>query len=336
MLSPPISLPVPPARNPAILDTVQHMDLLTPTESNVFQSFLSAMDYTDLSPSEWALLNSTHVASDDDLASGRSSEMLAKATKDLMGLDAGRWDSLAQQPHGLYSHQSQQQTHPNAYSHRQTPSTRRETFPFLTSNKAQMEHSMLSIPPHQTDLHRHLSSPSATSAPTSATSTPASPQSPFGFPDHLSQVQLNQQRAPSPGTKRSSSSAASGSSKRLRPSPPAASTSPQSTASGSTKQTLLSPSQKKANHIQSEQKRRANIRRGYEALCDTVPALREAIREEEEAEAQAGMGLSSGKPSRSKRKKKDAAGGDGEKIDGRAGPRSENVVLSKSTWRLSF
>jgi hypothetical protein len=34
------------------------------------------------------------------------------------------------------------------------------------------------------------------------------------------------------------------------------------------------------NHIQSEQ-RRANIRRGYEALCDVVPALRDAIREGE-------------------------------------------------------
>ena len=50
------------------------------------------------------------------------------------------------------------------------------------------------------------------------------------------------------------------------------------------KGTLLSPSQKRANHIQSEQKRRANIRRGYEALCEVVPALREAIRAEEERE----------------------------------------------------
>lgn len=52
---------------------------------------------------------------------------------------------------------------------------------------------------------------------------------------------------------------------------------------GSSKPALLSPSQKRANHIQSEQKRRANIRRGYEALCEAVPALREAIRLEEEA-----------------------------------------------------
>jgi len=39
------------------------------------------------------------------------------------------------------------------------------------------------------------------------------------------------------------------------------------------------------NHAQSEQKRRANIRRGYKALCGTVPALREAIRQEEEEAA---------------------------------------------------
>ena len=55
------------------------------------------------------------------------------------------------------------------------------------------------------------------------------------------------------------------------------------------RQTLLSPSQKRANHIQSEQKRRANIRRGYEALCDVVPALREAIKAEECASNVPGM-----------------------------------------------
>lgn len=56
-------------------------------------------------------------------------------------------------------------------------------------------------------------------------------------------------------------------------------------SNGTSKPALLSPSQKRANHIQSEQKRRANIRRGYEALCDAVPALREAIKAEEEAGA---------------------------------------------------
>ncbi|PFH47853.1 hypothetical protein AMATHDRAFT_151129, partial [Amanita thiersii Skay4041] len=106
----------------------------------------------------------------------------------------------------------------------------------------------------------------------------------------------------------------------------------------SQKQNLLSPSQKKANHIQSEQKRRANIRRGYEALCETVPALREAIKEEEEREAESrvralnskstsGRGGAGSKVKRNTRKK-EADGG--ERIDGRAGPRSENIVLSKT------
>lgn len=101
------------------------------------------------------------------------------------------------------------------------------------------------------------------------------------------------------------------------------------------KPTLLSPSQKKANHIQSEQKRRANIRKGYEALCETVPALREALREEEmrgspsdlaDVEGKEGKGRGRTKRGRGRGKSEDMA----EKVDGRAGPRSENVVLSKS------
>ncbi|KAJ3928573.1 MAG: hypothetical protein NXY57DRAFT_901784 [Lentinula lateritia] len=110
------------------------------------------------------------------------------------------------------------------------------------------------------------------------------------------------------------------SNKRSRPSPPASSL--------PNKTTLLSPSQKKANHIQSEQKRRANIRRGYEALCDTVPALREAIRLEEEAQSALDSNGNGKKPKRGKRAKVDD--GTGEKIDGRAGPRSENIVLGKT------
>jgi hypothetical protein len=64
-------------------------------------------------------------------------------------------------------------------------------------------------------------------------------------------------------------------------------------ASNGAKPALLSPSQKRANHIQSEQKRRANIRKGYEALTEAVPALREAIRAEEEKGA-LGTSVSSG------------------------------------------
>ncbi|PWY96821.1 hypothetical protein BCV70DRAFT_114766 [Testicularia cyperi] len=130
--------------------------------------------------------------------------------------------------------------------------------------------------------------------------------------------------------------------------------------------TLLTTEEKKANHIASEQKRRANIRKGYELLCEIVPSLREALEreakkskgganrdgssDEEDDEGDSGdedgkgsVGKKSGSPSKKKvsgssGKKggssgKDDDGGieiDGEKIDGRAGPRSEAVVLMKS------
>jgi len=132
---------------------------------------------------------------------------------------------------------------------------------------------------------------------------------------------------------------------RISPSPPTTiGVNPSSTgAPGLPKQqALLSPSQKKANHIQSEQKRRANIRRGYEALCETVPALREAIREEEEAmenaKAAGGKAAAAGKKKVRGRKGQggNAKDDDKERIDGRAGPRSENVVLSKSESSLQL
>ncbi|KAH9031773.1 hypothetical protein EDB85DRAFT_1865530 [Lactarius pseudohatsudake] len=123
------------------------------------------------------------------------------------------------------------------------------------------------------------------------------------------------------------SSSSSASHKRIRPSPSRASASTPSQALPGSKPALLTASQKKANHIQSEQKRRANIRRGYEALCETIPALREAIRAEEEASSGAGPG---GK----KRRARGRVGDDGEKIDGRAGPRSENIVLAKTVEHI--
>lgn len=130
--------------------------------------------------------------------------------------------------------------------------------------------------------------------------------------------------------------------------------------SHSAKPPLLTTSQKKANHIQSEQKRRANIRRGYEALCEIVPALREAIKAEEEAErlalAESDISTAAGGASsapggnavtsaadanaaaiaRKKARGKAVAAAfgveEGEKVDGRAGPRSEAVVLQKSAY----
>ncbi|KAF9267971.1 hypothetical protein L218DRAFT_854748 [Marasmius fiardii PR-910] len=118
-------------------------------------------------------------------------------------------------------------------------------------------------------------------------------------------------------------SSQSSTSKRHRASPP-------STSGTTTKSSLLSPSQKKANHIQSEQKRRANIRRGYEALCETVPALREAIRQEETQQTSGVDGSKGSVKARRGRGRGKVDEGTGEKIDGRAGPRSENIVLSKT------
>jgi hypothetical protein len=54
-----------------------------------------------------------------------------------------------------------------------------------------------------------------------------------------------------------------------------------------------------------------NIRRGYEALCQTIPALREAIHAEQEASSGLGLGGE-------KRRAWGLVGEHGEKIDGRA------------------
>ncbi|KAI0300851.1 hypothetical protein BC826DRAFT_905435 [Russula brevipes] len=152
----------------------------------------------------------------------------------------------------------------------------------------------------------HRSSTSASSSSSSATNL-AGPSRPFSSKRSHSEE----------------SSSSSTSHKRQRPSPSRTGTSTPSQAIPGGKPALLTASQKKANHIQSEQKRRANIRRGYEALCETIPALREAIRAEEEAS----NGLV---PGGKKRRARGRVGDDGEKVDGRAGPRSENIVLAKT------
>lgn len=103
---------------------------------------------------------------------------------------------------------------------------------------------------------------------------------------------------------------------------------PTITAGG--KPALLTAEQKKANHIASEQKRRAAIREGYSALCMVVPSLKAAVEEFEErvervkkvTGGRSGAGIVG-----------PLSGGievGGEKVDGRAGPKSEAVVLSKS------
>lgn len=57
---------------------------------------------------------------------------------------------------------------------------------------------------------------------------------------------------------------------------------------------LLSDKEKKANHIASEQKRRANIRKGYDMLCDALPGLRARQPDGEEEEAEESEGKSNG------------------------------------------
>ncbi|KAK4051728.1 hypothetical protein OIO90_004552 [Microbotryomycetes sp. JL221] len=111
------------------------------------------------------------------------------------------------------------------------------------------------------------------------------------------------------------------------------------------KPALLSIEQKKANHIASEQKRRAAIRQGYESLCVVVPALRAAVEEFEERVKRLNGTGGGGTASRSKKRKGlglqtsagPLSGGieiGGEKIDGRAGPKSEAVVLGKTVDHL--
>lgn len=111
-----------------------------------------------------------------------------------------------------------------------------------------------------------------------------------------------------------------------------ASSSPDPAAGGGEKgkkapHVLLTEAEKKANHIASEQKRRANIRKGYEMLCAGVPALREAL----EKEGSGGAGGTGDNGTADADASYDVGG---ERIDGRAGPRSEAVVLGKSVEHL--
>lgn len=261
------------------------MSLLTPSESHAFQSFLSSVDDNSQIATEWT----TYEQHNDAEVPVQGSEALVKATKDLMSLDADRWNSQQQTHYDYhnYPHQQQQQQYDHYYRPPPRPQ-RHVTFPFLAKQQ------------HHPELP--------------ASSSTFSSYSPLPVRASASPTLADSQQ-------QSFDSTSMPISKRSRPSPPA-----QPVA----KPALLSPSQKKANHIQSEQKRRANIRRGYEALCETVPTLREAIRAEEEAARDA---KGKGRRSRARAKADDATG---EKIDGRAGPRSEHVVLMKSMHALAF
>ena len=380
--------------------------LLSQSESNAFQSFLSSMDYTaDAIPvDEWAAFSASSASMELSYPEEvEDRQALTKATKDLMSLDTDvSWDdpndtsmmnhSPIIHPHFDDHETHQTQTHRTQHlQHRYQQEShgvnsypsRHDSFPFLyTKSHKQQQSQPIQFPIHPV-------SPVRTASPDLQQCSPHSPHSPYGFsqkqqlhPVHMPQ-QAQQQHtretctgtrpkrshtlpstSPSPSFARPSSDSPH---KRQRLSssdicPPAAApaafSSPDHSSSNRSRQqqaskpNLLSVSQKKANHIQSEQKRRANIRKGYAALCETVPALREAIREEEEAERNAavhpnitpvvnGVGAGAevktngaGKKRRSKKgaivNGKDLDDRDKDKIDGRAGPRSENIVLSKS------
>jgi hypothetical protein len=386
------------------------MSLLSPSESNAFQSFLSTMDYPDeaISASDWAIYNSSaamHQVLDDPLLENSVNpghrEALAKATKDLMSLDSDMWDAGSSMmdhhpntPHqafdahgrhnGNYDHQllahQQQVLQHQRQQHQQRQnsfSTNRDIFPFLHNKQQptplqymqqqqqhaqmssmnslshssttssfgfQQRHNSISMTP---PLHHQQQQPSQQQQQVNIPQQPQRGASPVsrgtrlrgaGSARSLSGSSRPSTSAPN-GNDASTSSAgarnntadAAGTSKRVRTStsPPIVNRTGQPQ-----KPTLLSPSQKKANHIQSEQKRRANIRRGYEALCETVPALREAIREEEEQERMSNSGSGTRKKTRNKKGAKDGDERDKDRLDGRAGPRSENVVLSKSEYFL--
>ena len=299
------------------------MSLLTPSESHAFQSFLSSIDY-DYSLVESLVASADWTSIPDDMGipvphAGPAKEALAKATKDLITLPPAptststSWEAPELKDFAFFKPLCLP-TNPTAFGSNPSgphnvPKQRNE-FDHLQSI---VNNPSSSVQPRTTSSRFHRSSVSASSSSSSVTNLAGPSSRPF----------------PSKRSRSEESSSSSTSHKRQRPSPSrSGGSTPSQTLPGS-KPTLLTTSQKKANHIQSEQKRRANIRRGYEALCETIPALREAIRAEEEAGSTMGPG---GK----KRRARGRVSEDGEKIDGRAGPRSENIVLAKSKPFLSF
>ena len=338
------------------------MSLLTASESHAFQSFLSSIATTD-SHSEWAI----YPSSADSLDIPLGKEALAKATKDLMQLDTNRWPqntspiyeerALLPPPQSDYTYLNHSPFHlpspPFHYLKHRHPNLHHAPRPPLPHHHHSSSYpSNHRHPPSIAIAPLHTLSHSADTPPLSSSSTSTvhslaqphmpspSPSIPPIHPNRLSPPTSAKRPLPHDPSASSSSNKRSRSSPLLPPHSSASSTADgsyptqncvQRTASQPRttggKPTLLTPSQKKANHIQSEQKRRANIRRGYEKLCETVPSLRDAIREEE-----AGDGSYDDRSGNKGRGKRGRGRGDkdGEKVDGRAGPRSENVVLARS------
>lgn len=342
------------------------MQLLSASEKSALQSFLSVMDYPDdtLTASEWALLSSgtplSNASSDNAFfVEEQHKEALAKATKDLMSLEPDRWRSqsaLLNAVDGRADHNHQHHQHLRGFQQQQASMQHFQHF----QQRRPMLGSSFSFPQAKSPMHYPGQHPSlamnGAEGPSSIQTSSTGMVHQLIDPsyDGLLGTPMGQSQSASSSSSRhalqppssSSSSVTTASSSSQRHSSlkrKRKSTSPSSSATPSTtptpKQTLLSPSQKKANHIQSEQKRRANIRRGYEALCEAVPALREAIRQEEEEAAMMAEKNSTSGAGRRRRKKGSGQGKNGaaeekDRIDGRAGPRSENVVLTKSGFKI--
>ncbi|KAL5486165.1 hypothetical protein ACEPAI_7209 [Sanghuangporus weigelae] len=318
------------------------MPLLSLAESIKFDSAL--LNYSNgIGAPEWTMYAadpSTEELDDRHLPPRREgSEQLAKATKDLISLDCSslRWNESADRdvltsalpatsPQSLHFKPPFQST-----SYAFPSPLHRFSSPLQQIFDAPQ--SPLQMPPLTTVAPSHTldSSSAASDSQQSASSVASDPTPPPPTPPSLKRPYTSSSDLSSLSGPSSSSNASASSSrqqgKKHRSSPPH-----QQGPVLNAKPILLSTSQKKANHIQSEQKRRANIRRGYEALCETVPALREAIAaEERELADSAGdsENVLRWKPKKKNRGKR-AMSESGEKIDGRAGPRSENVVLQKT------
>jgi hypothetical protein len=346
------------------------MPLLTPSETLVLEGFLNNVSsYSDVYSPEWAMITE-HLVEDDSHLRQQQKEQLARATKDLMSLDyANRvWpdpDPRASRnsaptfgsfvsPQTLTSHYEPLFTHSSRNSFPSFGSAQPSSYdPYIAHTHSLGPPTVLASPsqhaqpPHGMPRTRSDVLPIAHSRQRAATvdglggskrsitesTLLPSPKrrrpSISTTPSAIASSSIAALHPPS-ALARSASSASTASSRLPTPTSAGPTSAPSGGGSVS-KPTLLSPSQKKANHIQSEQKRRANIRRGYEALCEVVPALREAIavQEAEEAAAQRAAEGKRGTTATRKKRPRTKAGEDGEKLDGRAGPRSEYVVLQK-------
>jgi len=300
------------------------MSLLSQTESRSFNSFLTSVDRSH--SVEFGVVT-PDLADKITIKQGR--DALAKATMDLMvkgdvahgpkpGSHSGKSASPGLDGSGSSSHWPSFSPEAGSSTNRHRSGSRGSTkINGTPETSGSSSASPFTLPP----LAEHLSglvgeSGDAQSAVSSSKSKTANNVSKRSFPPD------NDGRSGATSMTKRSRPSLSGIDSTHKSRRQTSSTSASSTKIPSNKPALLSASQKRANHIQSEQKRRANIRRGYEALCIAVPELREAIALEDTTGG--GDDVSGIGKGRKRRKKEESA------LDGRAGPKSENIVLSKT------